>query len=337
MILKKYLLKNFTQTFLPIFLTLFSITSIISLIKIASLTSIIEINVSELLLLYFYNSAKILFYTLPISFIFALSLSLAKLSQDYELLIFSSFGQNPIKILKIFIPITAVFSLILLILSMDTIPKFTYLNSKFIAEKKSEAKFNIKASQFGQEFGDWLIFIKEDKDDKFQDVKLLKKDSNNDKFIIASQAQVNNENGDLNLELNNGKSFVISDTIEQINYEKMTLLDPKDDFSYHEFTNVFDYWKRILTDRGYAEDFSFNLLISLFPLLSILFLITFGFFNPRYEKNKTILFTTVLTVVFFIFIKQLNNLNPFSAMIIIPIVTVISSIVIYNKTVKKLY
>jgi len=103
-LLKKYLLINFSQTFFPIFLTLYSITSIIFLVKIASLTSIIQINFFELLELYLYSVPTILFYTLPISIFVSLSLTLSKLSSEYELIVITSFGLNPIKILKIFLP-----------------------------------------------------------------------------------------------------------------------------------------------------------------------------------------------------------------------------------------
>ena len=99
-LLKKYLLIKYSETFFPIFLTLFTITSIIFLVKIASLTSVIQINFFELLELFSYSAPKILFYTLPISVFVSLVLTLSKLSSEYELIVITSFGLNPIKILK---------------------------------------------------------------------------------------------------------------------------------------------------------------------------------------------------------------------------------------------
>jgi lipopolysaccharide export system permease protein len=336
--LKKYLFKNFSSSFFPIFFTLFSITSIVYLVKIASLTSVIQLNILELLLLYVYTIPKILFFVLPISYFVGLVMTFSKLSGEYELLVISSFGKNPISILKYFLPLTLVLSFCLLVISEISIPKASFLNSKFIYTKKNEAQFNIKASQFGQEFGPWLIFIKDEtKDKKLIDVKLLSKDGINKKFIIASTANMENINGNLNLSLNKGKSFLINDSLEQINYEKMILLDNKEQHSYSNFTNIIDYWEDLTTNKSKAKDFVFNILVSIFPLISLLFIVIFGYFNPRYEKNKTTLYSSLLILLFFILSKQLIALNPFLILIAMPIFWVLISYIIYTKTIKKKY
>ena len=48
--------------------------------------------------------------------------------------------------------------------------------NSFIDYKKSEANFNIKESEFGQKFGDWLIFI-----EKKEDITTAKKE---DKMLL---------------------------------------------------------------------------------------------------------------------------------------------------------
>ena len=65
-LLKKYLLRIYSDTFFPIFSTLFVITSIIYLVRISTLTSVMQINFLELLELYAYIIPTILFYTFPI-------------------------------------------------------------------------------------------------------------------------------------------------------------------------------------------------------------------------------------------------------------------------------
>ncbi len=336
--LKKYLFTNFTSSFYPIFFSLFSITSIIYLVKIASLTSIIQLNFLELLLLYGYNIPRILFFTLPISFVIGLTISMSKLSSEYELLVISSFGKNPISILKYFIPIAIALSISLIIISQAIIPKATFLNKQFIAAKKTDAQFNIKASKFGQEFGNWLIFIKEDDNKLYHDVKLLQKgDTSNDKFIIATNATMDNKAGNLNLNLYNGKSFVISDTIEQTNYKNMILMDNKKDNDIYSFFGIIHYWKDLFNNKNIADDFTFNILVSIFPLISILFILIFSYYNPRYEKNKSILYSSVLIVVFFIISKKLTIINPFILVFAIPLVWILSSYILYTKTVKKQY
>ncbi len=191
-VLKKYLNKTYSDTFFPIFLTLYTITSIIFLVKIASLTSVIQINFFELLELYSYNIATILFYTIPISLFISLGLSLAKLSSEYELIVITSFGLTPLKILRMFLPLLLLSSVVVLIISLALIPKSSFLKSSFMNNKKVEAQFNIKASEYGQEFGKWLIYVEKEKNGLYEDVVLYQQNDNEDVFIIAKYAKLIN-------------------------------------------------------------------------------------------------------------------------------------------------
>ena len=157
--LNNYLYSQLAITFFPIFLGLFFITSIVFLVKIASLTSIITMDFFELFKLYAYSTSQIIFFTMPISFFISLVITLAKLASEYELTVITSFGLNPVNILKVFLPVTLLLSALLLVVSVGLIPKTKFLTKQFLDVKKKEANFNIKASEFGQKFGDWLIYI----------------------------------------------------------------------------------------------------------------------------------------------------------------------------------
>ena len=137
--LKQYLYSQLAITFFPIFLGLFFITSVVFLVKIASLTSIITLDFFELFILFSYVIPQILFYTMPISFFLSLVITLAKLASEYELTVITSFGLNPTKILKIFLPITLIISSLLLVVSVGLIPKTKYLSKQFLEKKKKEA------------------------------------------------------------------------------------------------------------------------------------------------------------------------------------------------------
>ena len=78
--LKQYLFSQLAITFFPIFLGLFFITSVVFVVKIASLTSIITIDFFELFTLFAYVVPQILFYTMPVSFFLSLVITLAKLA-----------------------------------------------------------------------------------------------------------------------------------------------------------------------------------------------------------------------------------------------------------------
>ena len=336
--LKFYLFNQFTHTFLPIFFGLYFITSIIFLVKIAALTSVITINIIELLRLYMYAMPTIVFYTLPISFFIALLITLGKLSSEYELIVISSFGLNPLKILKIFLPITLILSISLIFISVGLIPKAKFLNERFLDQKQKEANFNIKASEFGQKFGNWLIYIDGKNDKTYKEVKLFKTQNNKDQFIISKSAKLVNEDGELSFKLYNGKSFVIdNEELNQINYKRLDINDSLAKKDKEFFSNSYTFWQNELSKNSQVDKFSFYILTSLFPLISLFLVLIFGYYNPRYEKNKAVSYGMATVVVFYIFMEISTENLLLHSLYVVPIAWLIGSYLIYTKTIKQQY
>lgn len=336
--LKQYLYSQLAITFFPIFLGLYFITSIVFLVKIASLTSIITINFIELFTLYAYVIPQILFYTMPISFFISLVITLSKLSSEYELTVITSFGLNPVKILKIFLPLTLVLSSALLVISVGLIPKTKFLTKQFLDTKTKEANFNIKASEFGQKFGDWLIYIKDKNDKTYNEVKLFKTEKEKEQFIISQTAVLSNDKGDLSFKLNTGKAFYIDESeVNQINFESMYINDSITDSNFGVFTTTYAYWKDRLKRNVDIDDLSFFVLTSLFPVLSLFLVITFGYFNPRYEKNRAVSYSLMAVVLYYVLIKAIGDSILLHALYLIPILWLVGTYYLYTKTVKKEY
>lgn len=336
--LNNYLHSQLSITFFPIFLGLFFITSVVFLVKIASLTSVITMNFYELLTLFSYSLPQILFYTLPITFFISLAISVSKLSSEYELTVITSFGLNPVRVLKIFFPITILLSAMLLVISLGLIPKTKYLTKTFLDFKKKEANFNIKESEFGQKFGDWLIYISEKDDKKYKDVKLFKTEKDKEQFIISKEAHLLNQDGNLSFRLDDGKVFIIDiDEVNQIDYSKMYINDSIASSNYEEFTNSYNFWKNNFEINKDIDDFTFFILTSIFPLISLFFVIVFGYFNPRYEKNRTTAYAIVTVVIYYILIKYIADKLLFHSLYIIPFIWIASSYLLYSRTIKKEY
>lgn len=336
--LKQYLLNQFTHTFLPIFLGLYFITSIIFLVKIAALTSVITMNVLELLRLYMYVIPTIVFYTLPISFFISLVITLGKLSSEYELIVITSFGLNPLKVLSIFLPITFILSLALLFISVGLIPKAKFLNERFLDQKQKEANFNIRASEFGQKFGDWLIYIDGKKDKTYEEVKLFKTENNKDQFIISKSAKLVNEQGELSFKLYEGKSFFIDrEELNQINYAQLDINDSVNKNKQNIFTDSYTFWKQSIAEDYQVDKFSFYILTSLFPLISLFLVVAFGYYNPRYEKNKAVSYAMVSVVVFYIFMEILTENLLLHSLYIVPVFWTMLTYFVYSKMVKQQY
>jgi lipopolysaccharide export system permease protein len=337
--LKQYLLSQFSNTFFPIFLVLFFITSIIFLVRIASITSVITLNIIELGTLYAYNLPNIIFYTMPISFFVAMVITLSKLSSEYELIVVTSFGLNPSNILKVFLPITFLISLSLLIISIGLIPKTKYLSQEMINQKTKEANFNIKASEFGQKFGDWLIYISKKEDKLYEEVKLFKTENKGtDQFIIAKNARLNNDSGNLSFVLNDGKAFYFEqDKINQIDYNVMHINDTLSESKITPFTNAYEYWKERINSDGDVSKFSFYILTSIFPVISIYLVVAFGYFNPRYEKNRSVAYAVISVVLYYLISDPLTKSIGLLSIPTIIVFWTIMSYYIYKLTVKKVY
>ncbi len=337
-LLNKYIFSIFSHTFFPIFLTLYIITSIIFLVKMASLTSVIQIDFLELMQLYSYSMPTILFYTLPISYFISMALAISKLSTEYEMIVITSFGLNPTKIIKSFLTTTISISLLLLVVSLGLIPKTKALKDIFLNTKKQEVQFNIKASEYGQQLGSWMIYINKEKDGEFHDITLLQLNNSTDTLVSASTATMSNSNNNLTLKLQDGKSFLIADTLQQIDFKEMFLTSPMTQVSNIKSLNdIISYWDDRKLDLNKSKHFTFYILISLFPLISLFFIIAIGYFNPRYNTNYTTFLSSIVVVTFVIIANQLALRYPNTSLYTFPIIWIFISYIYYFLTTRKLY
>ncbi|MBL0686725.1 MAG: LptF/LptG family permease [Sulfurospirillum sp.] len=329
-----YLLKHFSSLFASLFFTLFFITSIIFFIKIASITAVIKINFAELVLMYIYLLPNIIIYTLPITFFIALSISLFNLSKENETIVLFTLTYEPKKIVQLFVVVSSLLSLLLIINILVLIPMARQLNTNFLDYKKSEAKFNIKATEFGQKFSNWLVYIdKNDNQDNYGGVVMYqeKTSTNAEKIITAKNANIHNNSGAVKLELNNGKIFeILNQKIEQVNFKKLYLTTESSN-RVNKVKNIISYWKEALKNKKRAYDLAFFLLIALFPVATVLFAISIGIVTYRYEKGG--IYTSMITVIFaylapgIILIQYAGLL----AVLIVFIASIIISYIYYRK------
>lgn len=331
--LKNYIYKTYSQTFFPIFLTLFTITSIIFLVKIASLTSVIQLTLLELLELYMYNVPTILFYALPVTIFVSLALALSKLSSEYELIVITSFGLSPIKIIKMILPTLLFSTFLTLIIALVLIPKANFLKEAFIANKEKEAQFNIQASEYGQQFGKWMIYVSEEKNGFYKDMVLYQKDSKSERFITAQHGTVENFGNALNLNLQNGKLFDIKNNeMSQIDFKKMVLhnqIAGKDNIN--SLNDVINFWKSDM------DKLAFSILGSIFPLLSLFFIAFSGYYNPRYEKNKSVILSLGATVIFIVISHKLSKVLELQLLIYLPVIWFFLGYYFYKYKIKPAY
>ncbi|MCT7472498.1 LptF/LptG family permease [Aliarcobacter cryaerophilus] len=336
--LSNYLHSQLAISFFPIFLGLFFITSVVFLVKIVSLTSVIKMNFIELSSLYLYTVPQILLFTLPISYFLSLVISISKLSSEYEMTVITSFGVGPLNIVKKLLPITLLISIALLVITLGLIPKAKYLMNSFIDYKKNEANFNIKESEFGQKFGDWLIFIEKKEDNIYKNVKLFKKENNKEELIVSETAILENKKGNLTFKLFNGKIFIIDDSeLNEIDFETMYINEIVNNQQILVFSTSLNYWILSLEYNLDNDSFVFFILTSIFPLISLFLVVTFGYFNPRYEKNRAVAYSIGAVILYYVLIKYIGDRLLLHSLYIIPTIWIIASYILYSKTIKKEY
>jgi len=343
------------------------------LVKIAAFTSIIQLNLFEMMKLYFFMLPDLLFYTLPITFFISAVMTVSKLSFDYEMIVIFSLGVKPSKIVLFFTKLALVQSLLLILIFFVITPHTNNLSKNFIINKKTEAKFNIKASEYGHKFGNWLIFVsgsadkkdsKAEEDGKFENVILFNQTEEDETLIIAKSADVITKEDVLKLELTQGKGFTYSaESLSQMKFRRMRINDTSD-ADTEKYKNTWQFWfgdkeeqkayapgnKKDYTteDKYYYTQYQHRYevklqkiatlsLISLFPLVSVLFILSIGVINARHQKGFTYLFIFLIVLVYYVAVFTLSKvLGLYTVALLVPATLAISAF-IYNKKIAKRY
>lgn len=335
---QKYLFHAFNQIFFPLFFVLFFVSSVILFIKVAGLTSIIQVSFLELTKLYLYSMPAVLFFTIPVAFFAAAVVAFAKLSYDYELAVLFSLGLNPIKIAKFFFYLSILASTLLLVLSLALVPLSKELYADFLEYKKNSANINIRASEFGQKFGDWMLYIDESSGEKYKNVVMFSKDAfEKEVFIVANEAQIVAD-GEIKLELEGGKSFLEGErSIEQIDFEHMELRDSYFD-DREPFKGLFEHWSiGFLGDAKRAKEFSISVLTSIFPPVSIYLILVFGILNPRYQKNRSYIYILLVCGLYYALAFYGSIYIPFISLAALPAAWILASYLLYRRRIARYY
>lgn len=335
----KYLFTNFLTSLASLFSTLFLIMSIVFFMQIARITGFIEINFYELLKLYLFMLPRILIFTIPIAFFTSLTISLFRLSKENETTVLFTLGYSPDKIARFFIITASCFTTFLLVLSIFLIPISENLKSNFIDYKKTKAVLNIKTGEFGQKFANWLIFI--DKSENINQTTIYKnvfmytpKTQNEDeKTIIAKEAELKNENAIFALYLNDGRVYTNTEKSWHVSFFDKMVIKSTHSSNITEKKSPLQYWQQILQSQKKKKDFTIYALVSLFPLASVLFAISFGIVTYRYEKGNV--YIGIFGVLFCYFALMMSLAKyPYIAIPLVFLLTFFTSNVFYNFFIK---
>ncbi len=305
---KGYISSNFTKSFLTIFLPFFIIISLVFLVRIASLTSKIQIDFLELLLLYSYSIPEIIFYTLPLSFIAALANVLVNLSQGNELIALYALGLKSKKILKGLLWISILFSLLLMTLSLLAMPLSKQFYRAFKEEKRNDAKLNIVPGELGQKFGSYYIYVKDKTEDRFENIVIYNRtDKADEQFFSSKTGKLNRNENVSSLLLNEGYGYTYSEIkLQQAEYKTLEIFDNAKKKGF-QFKSILSYWKTAQQDIKMMHKLLFFIFVSLIPLLSVYLVASFTMINPRYQANHSFLVIFISTLFFYAIASSLQK------------------------------
>ncbi|MEA1920202.1 MAG: LptF/LptG family permease [Campylobacterota bacterium] len=332
--LRKYIISNFTVLFFSIFIPLFAIASVIFLIKLATYTSVIQVSVWEMFKLYLFVLPELLFYTLPVTFLVAAALTLHKLSTDNEIVVIFAMGIKPSFIIKTLLKPAILLMVLLSFNFLVMFPHATVLSTNFLRYKKSEANFNLSASEFGHNFGDWLLYIgKSNPDNSYGDVFLFHKDVNEELLIGAKKAQVMNDKGVLTLKLSEGQGYGYTDTtLSQMNFEEMAINNVLVT-DLRTYLSPIKFWLDPERRDNKIKMFITDVLLSVFPVISLFFIVAVSVIHERHQKGHIYLSLFLAILLYYGAVIGLQDLLQFYTIPLVITVWLSVTYLMYKKQV----
>lgn len=338
--LKRYLFMSFAQVFFPFFLVLLFIASVVLLIDIAGRTYVVKMSFIDLGTLFMYLIPGSLFFIIPITFFAALVLAISRLAYDYELMVCFSLGAKPLDIVKFFLPITLLATIILFVFSLIMLPLANSASKNFVAQKKADIDVNIKPGEFGQKLGDWLVYVDSAHKRIYQNLVLFSENGfEGDTFIVAESGKTNNNQGLFELNLAQGSSyFAKPEEIKRVDYETMSVRQNVGEPQLRGY-DLFEYWSEAFSANSHQKlrKLAQAVIVSLFPIASIFLVPLFGIANPRFHSNMSYFYVIASVGLYFVLMHIASEHFALLGIVIIPLAWLLVSFLLYKKFIAKFY
>ncbi len=336
--LSKYISENFTKAFLTIFLPLFFIGSLVSIVQLSSITKFIQVDFFEMSKLFGYNLPAMLFYTLPISFLIAITTTLLRLSTENELMALFALGVKSKDIIRRLLISAILFSTLLLLLSIIKMPQAQQQYKAFKTYKITQAKLNISPSQLGQKFGDFFVYLKSKHGNNMKDIVIYTKEKNSsNRLFIAKEAKIENIDSTVSLTLNSGSGYTFSEkSLKMIEYEQMKIFQNIKAKAY-TYKNIKEYWAKYARNKKKKGKILFFIFISLIPIIALYIVASFSIINPRYQKSYAYLVLGLTILLLYVVATLLQNQGSFMLLGISVVTTTVIGIILFHYRVARYF
>lgn len=340
MIFKNYIMRSISLIFFPFFFILIFISSIILIISIATITASIKMEFIDILKLFYYGLPSNIFFVTSITFFASCAIGINKLSYDSEMLILFSLGLAPNLIVKMLLSICIFASLVLFLFAFVMTPLSKSAYKDFLKHKETTVDINIKPGDFGQKLGNWLLYVEGKKNNTYEGLVLyLDKHevTGNESFIIANNGVISNNNGIMEITLNNGNVYLNDEgNFRNIHFERLVVNNVLNSSQTNSY-DLFFYWKKAFEgDIAQERRLSQSIITSLFPISSLFFILFLGVRNPRFQKNKIYLYVLGNVAFYFTMMYFLSMNIPFIGLLL-PILWFFTGLYLYKKHISSIY
>ncbi len=329
-----FILSRFGKHLLLIFLPFFFILSLLYILRISALSQQVTLTMGEFFTMFGYFLPEILFYSLPLSYVASAVLLFMKLSEENELIALFSFGVSPNKLIKVLIPATLLFSVLMLVISLYIMPQNKAKFNQLKTSKMTESKLSITPDRLGQKFGDYIVFVDDKKEDIYKNIVLFASGSGDKRVLIKADAgKIEKEGIEYALVLSKGGGDTFAqDKIESVEFEKMRIYSQVKNRSSSAFSSK--GWANIWTNRHNMAQFIYNIFISISPILVLVLIAAFSIINPRYQKENIYLVGFGITIAIYSAASVLKKTGTPLALITIATVFVVMGAIFFHRLVR---
>ena len=340
MTIKRYFFSSFAQIFFPFFFVLLFIASVVLLIDIAGRTYVVKMSFGDLFAFFLYLIPTSLFFIIPITFFAALVLGISRLAYEYELMVCFSLGAKPLDLIRFFMPIVLLATVVLLLFSLVLLPLSQSASKNFIAQKKADIDVNIKPGEFGQKLGDWLVYVDKAQNRSYEGLILFSENGfEGDTFIVADSGQTRNNQGLFELHLGQGSAYFANPSeLKRVDYQQMVVRQNVGEPQIRGY-DLFEYWQGAFdfNAKQKPRKLAQAILVSLFPLASVFLIPLIGIANPRFRTNMSYFYVIGAVALYFVLTHIASEQFPLQGMVIIPPLWALGGYVLYRKFIAKYY
>lgn len=321
----KYVLDQISFSFFMTFIPIFSILVLVLLNEVLNISTVIKLDLLDVIKIFFSSIDSILIYSFTLSFLLTATIAINGLSQKFELVVAFTLGIKPNIIVRILAILGGLISMSTIILIVFIHPYLSTLKSNVKIKVKNSNIKNVDPKSYSK-LGAFSLSI----DPNINKYVLYFKNGN---FIDIFQDiyTVNTKNNVLKVYTNSGEIVKKrKDSIIKIIYEKS-------EFNYRIVTRkVMPYMGyRLFMIRANHDRFIMKILIALMPIVFIFIIPVIAISHDRYKSKKIYLYIMANIAIYLTAVELVIPYLSYYTIAVVPVIFMLVTYYLYHKYIYK--